>query len=559
MKKIIFDIETTAIKPKELWIDRIHFVVWKEHNVDMEPIIDYDVDLWLSRFADNEDIELIGHNIIMFDIPQLQHHFPGHEWNAKFTDTMLLSRICAPMLPITDHIQDKIYPKKLRGSHSLAAWGIRLGNQKGDFKGPWDKPTPEMEEYAKQDIRVTEDVYNILLTSPYYTQHIVEYEHEVHKLFTDDIYIKGVQLKGLEELEQRIQRDFETALEEIKQLGFEGNPNSRQQVAKFLIEHCGWEPKVFTEKTGAPKVSADTLPEDSPFKKYYLIQKPLSMVETLKKETYNDGKLHPVIATCNTRSTRTSSYSPNVQQIPRASDNEDPEKPWLSKYGQEFRALFAAGEGKILVGADLSSLELRMMAHALAQFAHRYEWIEMLEAGKDVHAENARILGLERAEAKSVVFASIYGAGIAKIATMLNCSEQKASEVLRRLRGGIPGYKLTKDKLEMMAKRHGYVVLPHNRRVNVDEGYKAFNTYLQSLGSECAKKWCLTTMKKLDKGKARLVLYVHDEVLIECEPEYAPYIQKTLEETLLEVKDDLGLLINLECESKIGETWRDVH
>lgn len=558
MRKIFFDIETTAIKAQHRFVDHIHFVVKQENGVDNEPVIIFDIAREFVPLMESEDVELIGHNIYFFDIPQLLHHYKP-DIRAKLTDTLLLSFIGAPFLKAVDYQKNNLPLKKLYGSHSLEAWGYRIGEYKGDFKGPWDKVTPEMLDYAKQDVRVTKKLYELLITSPFYNEQVSDFEHAIHRIFMD-IYLRGVPVEGLDALREKIQRDNQQALEEIRKLGFNGNPNSRQQVAKFLIEHMGWEPKEFTEKTNAPKVSGDTLPE-GPFKTYYMTQKPLSHVESLIKHLHKDTKrLHPQFLTSSTRTGRTSCRNPNMQQLPSVRKSTGNEKAWELKYGLDFRRVVITEPGHVALGCDMSQLELRGLGQALYTFSGSRFYIDLIESGADVHAENQKLLGLEnRTDAKRVVFGTIYGASQRKIASMLGISPREAQMIIHRLRNNVPGFGKMKAVLEHLAQTQGYVELPTGRKLYVQYPHTAVNTWIQGLGALIAKVWMQYIHDNMDKDKARVVLFVHDELYMSAEPSYAKELESIIIDSLQYTKEKLGLEVSLETDIRIGKNWAEVH
>ncbi|RPJ39590.1 MAG: DNA polymerase, partial [Planctomycetaceae bacterium] len=157
--RYVFDIETDGLLPEltklhcigikcldtgKTWSLKAH--QWDDQGHSLADGLDF-----LSR----ADL-LVGHNIIGFDIPAIQKVFPYWHPRGLIRDTLVLTRLLWP------HIKDGDFkraeagrlPKKLIGKHSLEAWGFRLGDYKGDFNGPWEVWTPEMQQYMDRDVAV---------------------------------------------------------------------------------------------------------------------------------------------------------------------------------------------------------------------------------------------------------------------------------------------------------------------------------------------------------------------------------------------------------------------
>jgi DNA polymerase I-like protein with 3'-5' exonuclease and polymerase domains len=543
---LFIDIETTAI-PRGALPDVLHFCCVSEdgnepYNVETKE----ELRVLLAKHK-----KIIAHNGIFFDFPTLEKI-----WNIDFSgniliDTLLMSYICAPQLRQIDNLE----PKKFNGRHSLKAWGIRLGFPKDEYTGGWEFANPAMLKYCLQDVRLLVAVYSALKGSTFYDEDVIAREHKIHS-FMADIYLKGVPIKGENELYDIINNDMNDAVKEVRELGFEGNLNSRQQVAKFLIEKQGWKPTVMTP-TGRPQVNDDTLPKGSPFRKYYATQKPLSQLVGIIKKLVN-SRLYPTISTSATRTSRATHTNPNIGQIPAVQSGEE---RWDSKYGKEFRGIFTHEKDEIMVGADLKSLELRCLAEALLLFGGKRDWIDMLESGKDVHAENQKALELpDRTKAKRTIFLCVYGGGVKPLALIVG-SLSLARKTLKRLLTNIPGYRKLKNSIERVAKRLNYVILPNGRKLFVVQPYTALNTLLQGMGAEVSKYWLLNIMEEVDKLglRVRLLLYVHDEYQFSCHVEDVDEFKLVLKRAVRKVHKQFGTTMTFDCDIKVGETWKDTH
>ena len=158
-------------------IDRIHCIgILDLDSGDYRGYKPDEVDSALLRLSKAD--EIIGHNIINYDIPAIQIVKPGWNTEAKITDTLILSRLIYSDLKREDWDAARDMPKRLYGSHSLAAWGHRLQNHKGDYSGGWESWNEEMHEYMEQDVRLTAHLYRIFNVDKV-SERAIEPEHQV--------------------------------------------------------------------------------------------------------------------------------------------------------------------------------------------------------------------------------------------------------------------------------------------------------------------------------------------------------------------------------------------
>lgn len=157
---LVFDIETTGLE-----IDsKIHCLCI--HDSRSNEITSYNdtgnsPSITTGVTALDDSCWLVGHNIIGFDLPVLQHHFPFLNGHGRTIDTALLSRLKYPDLMERD-AKSTLVPKHLWGRHSLEAWGYRLKDLKGDYNNPntdWSTWTQDLEDYCKQDVKLTRRLY----------------------------------------------------------------------------------------------------------------------------------------------------------------------------------------------------------------------------------------------------------------------------------------------------------------------------------------------------------------------------------------------------------------
>jgi DNA polymerase I-like protein with 3'-5' exonuclease and polymerase domains len=238
-------------------------------------------------------------------------------------------------------------------------------------------------------------------------------------------------------------------------------------------------------------------------------------------------------------------------------------KPNLSQVpsDERFRQLFTATPGKILVGADLSGIELRMLSHYLARY-DKGRYAEILLNG-DIHQTNAERVGVTRKQIKTISYAFLYGAGDQKLGhsydKQLPDSQavKKGREIRKAYVDAIPGLKELLTAVKKVSER-GYILGLDKRRILVDKPHKALNYLLQGSAAILAKRWMLLTHELLPPTAHQLA-FVHDELQYECEE-----CDKESLQLLLEVKaEEAGRFYNLRCpiaaESQSGHTWADVH
>ena len=336
------------------------------------------------------------------------------------------------------------------------------------------------------------------------------------------------------------------------------NPTSRDHIAWFLRKHHGWEP---TLKTKAGKAVIDevvlkevassgiTIAED--FLKCLTITKKLGMISQgvnawLKLCTTASRVHHHCSVATNTH--RCAHRKPNLSQVP--SDHD-------------CRQLFKASPGKVMVGADLSGIELRMLAHYLSKWST--EFADTLLTG-DIHQVNADRVGVSRRAIKTICYAFLYGAGDIRIAKAYDSSlkgnkaKKKGAEIRDAFVSAIDGLAELLAAIELASHR-GYVKSIDGRPIKVDSQHKALNYLLQSGAGVIAKRWMVlndTATKKLDIPCNQLA-FIHDELQFETHPNYADSLSTSLERTAGDAGQYYNLRIPIAAEGKVGNTWADVH
>ena len=549
MRKIILDIETNSTHDK-IWMCVTREVggevtVWKEAN-------------GLQKYLDSCDL-IIMHNGICFDAPVLKRSWNITMKQSQMYDTLVSSRLLSP---------------SLEGGHSLEAWGQRLGFPKEDFKD-WDAGySPEMEAYCIQDTLVTEKLYKHLtaeLTAKKFEERSIKLEHDVQAIIAkqeengfklndkEAITLLSTLQAKLVLLEAELQSIFPTKVtprvsektgKELKPLIEPFNPGSRKQIGERLQEK-GWKPEKFTE-TGQPIVDEGTLegldfPEAKAIAEYLLLQKRIAQIKSWLDVVKPDGRVHGRVITNGAVTGRMTHHSPNMAQVPSCG----------SPYGEECRDLWIVEKGYKLVGIDASGLELRMLAHYMQDDAYIYEVTQ-----GDIHTANQKAAGLEtRAQAKTFIYAFLYGAGAAKIGKVVGAGAQEGQKLIDSFLENTPTLDVLRKKVANICKLSGSLPGLDGRRLHVRSDHAALNTLLQGAGAIVMKQALVlldTRLQQLDIDY-KFVANVHDEWQIEVAEDYADMVGKLGVRAI----EDAGRVLNMRCpltgEYKVGNSWKETH
>lgn len=595
--RLVFDIETNGLLDQ---LNTIHSLCmvdvdtgeqWSCHD-DPEwehplgiPNIGIDGGLDLLMKAD----KVIGHNIIKFDIPAIQKVKP---WfclsREQVIDTLIDSRLIYPEVKDNDFKKRRkkmqkfeewyrrtsqnlyqetgtaaafaqswaqefikeYWPGYLIGSHGLEAWGIRLGEWKGDYskmmkaKGldPWAEWNPDMQTYCDQDITVNLKLFRVFEKKNYAARaRIIERdfawilaEMEMNGFPFDmekALKLQATLMKRRAEIMDQIKDAFppieerwtfipkvnNSKLGYVKGKPFEKsqtihfNPGSRDHIARWLKRKYGWEPKSFTE-TGKPVVDESVLsklkfPEAKLLAECFMIDKRLGMLEgkggkgliPFAKKSH-DGRIHGSVITNGAITRRCTHNSPNMGQIPALT----------VPFGKEFRELMCAIPGFSLLGWDASGLELRCFAHYMARYDGG-KYIQTVLEG-DIHWVHANALsggkfdGVEYDEhneehaywrnkiAKVFIYAFLYGAGAEKIGSIV---VPKGSEAEKKRAGQklintflkrTPALKRLKEDIQArLADGKATIRGIDGGELKVRSSHSALNTLLQSAGAIAVK------------------------------------------------------------------------
>jgi DNA polymerase I-like protein with 3'-5' exonuclease and polymerase domains len=331
------------------------------------------------------------------------------------------------------------------------------------------------------------------------------------------------------------------------------NPQSRDHIAWILSTHCDWQPSSLTNSGKA--VIDETVLKDIGtdialrFLRVLELTKMLGMisqgVNAWQKLVTTSNRIHHHCSVgCATH--RASHRNPNLSQVP--SD-------------ERFRRLFTASPDMVMVGADLSGIELRMLAHYLARYdGGRYA--DILLNG-DIHQENADKIGISRRQVKTVTYAFLYGAGDQKIGTSFDGSlgetqaKRKGKEIRKAFVNAIEGLSDLLQAVKRAAER-GYVRGLDGRNISVDKGHVALNYLLQGSAAIIAKRWMVLADAQLDSHSHQLG-FIHDELQYETIPASVNDLKFLLELTAVQAGEYYNLRLPIAAESKSGKNWAEVH
>ena len=547
MNTVFLDIEADGLNPT-----KIHCVVTKRSN---EAHLTH-----LSRRSLIDELakggKVCGHNLIGYDLPVMRKLWGISVPSERVLDTLVLSRLFHP---------DR------EGGHSLAVWGMHLGFPKGDHS-EWDVLSDEMIEYCKRDVDVTEKLHNALMVQMQmreFSQQCVDLEHSIAFICKDQEdngfeFDRDGAVKLYEELTTRMHR-IETDLQQVfppiveerysdktgkklKDKVTVFNVGSRQQIAERLTSKGA----VWKELTpaGKPKVDEATLkkqtdiPEAKIILRYLLCQKRASHVDSWIKAVGEGNRIHGRVRHIGAVTGRMAHSSPNMAQIPAV----------RAEYGKQCRELFTVPKDRVLVGADASGLELRMLAHYMDDADYTNEILT-----GDIHTANQKAAGLAtRDQAKTFIYAFLYGAGDAKIGSVVGSTSGAGRALKQRFLENTPALAELRQKVSKDCES-GFLEGLDGRKIRVRSAHAALNTLLQGAGAIVMKQAIIILYDLLARVDFKLVAQVHDEWQIECRPEDADFIGKSCVNSMVFAGEVLQLNCPLDGEYRVGNSWADTH
>jgi DNA polymerase-1 len=617
-----------------------------------------------------------AHNGIRYDFPVLEKLYGFVVPFEKQRDTLVIGRTIRPNIKETDGQLNASRLKEGRetigtlfGSHSIEAWGFRFGIPKvGADITDWSEWTQEIQDRCAVDISINLRLWDYLKPDAY-SQEALNLEHRVARL-VEKITLAGWPfdmekaaalhahlVDERHKLEKQLAEQFSgwwvnkgefVPKRPNEKLGYWGeweeyteytdkkgqpcepysarrfigapctkiewtdfNPSSRDHVERCLRQ-LGWKPTEFTE-TGKAKLDDSVIeglvtqfPQGAGLPQYLMIDKRLGQLadgdNAWLKTVGEDGRIHANYNPMGTVTSRMSHFLPNIAQVPATK----------SPYGKECRELFTVPKGWVMVGADMSGLELRCLAHYLARYDDGAYGETILKG--DVHWENVKAMGffphppvrdkhnelhsvIREVGAKTFLYAWLYGAGDLKAGNILlnACRAAKAlgiegEEVYRTFFSDDPAPNERKlrwvgqqVKNNFLRKTKGLASLVRmvreiaevnnalpgldKRRLPVRHEHAALNTLLQSAGAILCKQWICDAEDALIAeglkwgwdGDFVFLANVHDELQVACRDGLGERVGDTLVRSARSAGGPFGFRIQLDSEYKIGNDWSQTH
>ena len=576
--QLVFDIETDGLDPSVIWCLVAQDEHGKFHHFYEDTLQEG------IKFLQKAD-RLIGHNILGYDIPVIKKLTGIDLYQSdKIIDTLVLSRLLNPTR---------------EGGHSIGKWGPKLGLPKKDSP-EWSTFTKEMLSYCERDVDINYKLFNYLkkeslgfskecIKLEHKVTHILEQQKRNGFLFNDEeaMFLASELSFKLQETENKVHETFKPIwvddkmikpkLKKDGKLSKQGltvqeysdiidgklerkpfmrrtlqefNLGSRKQIGQRLQE-LGWKPNNFTP-TGQAIVDENTLKKITHIKEAQLIanfllyQKRLAQVHSWIDAVKDDGRVHGSVICTGAITGRMAHRGPNMAQVPAV----------YSPYGKECRSCWIVPKGYKLVGIDASGLELRLLAHYMAD----EDYINEIING-DIHTANQQFAGLKsRDEAKTFIYALIYGAGDEKIGSIIKGNRADGKRLRERFLTGLPTLRTLKERVDRAAEK-GYLKGLDGRKILLRHKHAALNTLLQGGGAIAMKK-ALVILEdniRLNNLDAKFVANIHDEWQIQVIETQADFVGRLGVEALEKAGDHYKMRCPLTGEYKIGDSWYETH
>ena len=606
--KIFLDLETNGLLDT---VDTIWLAITKDpstnevktfsdHDEKSEPLKD------LTPYLDSFD-SIIGHNLIAYDLCvmlKLLNWKPKAD--VKLVDTMIISQL---------------NNFKREGKHSLKNFGVILKDAKGESPA-FDHYSEEMKIYGIQDINLTHKVYKfvaneaqtLIKNRPNFqqalrTEHAIAeicarqvttkwnfdtpkakkfyeqltadmkvIEDEINptlkprKVLTDKEPKKAKYLQDgrLSAVSARMLSEFLGT--EIKQTDTdkwdpkktfqrfkmtEANLGNMDMVRIMLLD-AGWIPSMYTPG-GEPKITEDTLHTiegdiGKKVLKYYQLRSRHSVIRGwIELAELNNGRVYVEAFNIGTPTSR--QRHSKVVNVPNSN----------AFFGSEMRSLFIADKSKVMIGCDSSGNQIRALCHYLNN-----KKVNDHVLNGDIHQHNADTVGVARPLAKGLLYATVFGAGFAKLGKMVTGVEDidKGKEVKNKLYSALPGLKELVEKLNRFfyttKNKDGLGFIPglDGRRIFAESSFKCLNYLLQTFEAITVKTAVVNSfeMFKNENIEVDILGLIHDEVQVQTKPENVKRVKEILEYSFGDyITKKLELNIQMGGDAKHGNSWLDTH
>lgn len=520
----------------------------------------------IKPILENASVDKIGHHL-KYDAHILQNH--GIELQGWYFDTMLASYVVNSVA--TRHGMDDV--ARLYLSHLTTTYEQVAG------KGVKQKTFNQIEietaaHYAAEDAHVTYRLYEVLSeklkASPELDSILHKIEMPVARVLTH-MEENGIELdlKFLDQLSVEFSNTIQNLEQQVIELAGEPfNVSSPKQVGEILFEKLGIKGGKKTS-TGQYSTSESILEKiDHPISALILEYRGLSKLKStytdgLQKQANNDSaRVHTSYHQALTATGRLSSTDPNLQNI-----------PIRAEIGRQIRKAFVAPEGRVLLAADYSQIELRLMAHLSQDEA----LVHAFQHGQDVHRRTAaEVLGIEledvthdqRRQAKAVNFGLLYGMSEFGLIRQLGFSREESQNYIKQYFHRYPGIYEYMQRTRQIASEQGFVETILGRRLYTPDidarnmmvrkaaERAAINAPLQGSAADIIKIAMIEVDKMLPKDQAKMLLQVHDELVFEVDADLADELAPKLADIMQSV---VKLSVPLIVEVGKGNNWDEAH
>lgn len=595
----VVDIETDSLTPSVIWCMGWENVVTGESGI----CTDY---MSMKAFFDARPSGVfVMHNGLKFDAPVLNRIIGLRLGVSRLIDTLVLSTL---------------YNPSLSGGHSLEEWGQRIGFPKGIFND-WSKLSEEMIVYCRQDVKVTAELFRKItkvLNKIGFSERSCYIQHHITSILNrqqnNGFYFDGPRAMVFYQHLRSLESDLADAIRAvfpaervlvrerpiytkagnltalylkdkerffIEQSGglyrayedVQFNLGSPQQRVDKLLE-LGWEPEEFTPKTkkgggGSPKPfdKGDLSPslkrflEDRDIPEVKMIAKWMSyngranMVNTwLENWNEDDSCIHGKLFVADTLRFR--HQAPNTANIPAVRLDRDGRvlRREEGYYTYEARDLWCARPGRVLVGTDAAGLELRMLAHYL----NRPDFTDGVVNG-DPHQSNADLAGVTRPQAKTLIYAALYGAQGPKIAKTLGVSVPEGTAIRAQFLEKLGIADVMEEAIS--EQKMGRVWLVDGSGVICPSPHAALNYKLQGGGARVMALGAIFLERHIRRAglDSLKVGDIHDEWQYDVHPSCAAEHGRLAVQSIREAGEELNLNVPLDGTSKEGLTWAATH
>ena len=543
--KVVLDIETDQLDASV-----VNCIVAKNIDTNVSTVFDPSNMHVFKNWS--KDIEqYIMHNGLSFDAPVLNRLLGTNIKPSQVLDTLILSQLFNPLR---------------EGGNGLKAWGDRFNFPKGEINN-FAKYTDELRKYCMQDVEITHKLYNHLKKEGKgFSKSSIHMEHQVRVIIDQQekngfyldvkkaMCLHNTLLDEANDLEKWGRIYFDPTRKDLKTktkyIPF--NIGSRQQIADRLMD-IGWKPKKHTEKgnviVNEEVLDGINLPEAKKISRYLLLQKRIAQIKSwIDACDDTDGRVHGRVHTLKTITGRMAHHSPNMAQIPAV----------RSPYGKECRDCWTVENPYThsIVGTDASGLELRCLAHLMndANFTE-----EVLNG--DIHTANMKMAGIsDRDQAKTFIYAFMYGAGASKIGKIVGKGAKEGQELMNRFLSNMPSLKRVRDSVTNSATK-GKIKGIDGRLLHVRSPHSALNTLLQGAGAVVCKLWLINMNKRIQASgvDAKLVASIHDEYQYEVAKKDVQKFGSITKDAMKDTEQQLQMKCPLDNEWKEGTTWAQTH